>query len=68
MILENEDETIIHHTCHAGQMLVETVLPIIRRNLFNGIGRNLFNGFGANSDLLVVQLTLNYFFYPVHKY
>ena len=44
MILENEDETVMQHTCHASHVFVETVLPII--------GRNLLNGFCSNFDLL----------------
>ena len=51
MILENE---VMQHTCHAGHVFVETVLPIIDRNLLNGIG--------SNFDLLVVQLDNPYLF------
>ena len=57
MILENDDETVMQHTCHASHVSVETVFDII--------SRNLFNGFGANFDLLVVQLILISFLFSL---
>ena len=34
MILENKDETVMQHTCHAGHVLVETVLALLSAEIY----------------------------------